>query len=211
MTARRSARHSATGLESSYYMLLPAHFVLNKLLPSGASVRIFPFAGGSTNVAAAADVGRHIELPGESALALEHAAAVKPCKPRMLGTAFEDFAAQPRHEAQWDALLTAFFLDACPHVVNAVILAHRLLRDGGLWINNGPLMYHGQSPTSSDAPRLTADELLLLLQRSGFELLEHSLQVCEYSQDPLSMCRSHYRCLFFVAQKQAAHEPQQAQ
>jgi len=85
--------------------------------------------------------------------------------------------------------------------VKACALVHTVLRDGGLWINFGPLLYHGKSTSALEAPQLAADELVLLVQRSGFEMLSEGDKECQYGQDPLSMCRSEYRALFFVARK----------
>ena len=88
--------------------------------------------------------------------------------------------------------------DRLESILNAQIRA--VLRPGGLWLNHGPLLYHCDRGASI-APRLCADELLLLVERSGFELVETADHACSYSQDPHSMCVSRYTCLFFCARK----------
>ena len=75
-----------------------------------------------------------------------------------------------------------------------------VLRPGGVWINQGPLLYHGKR----GGPQLTSDELMLLLERRGFEVLEQAFRPCVYSQDDTSMCRSEYNCLYYVVRKRAA-------
>ena len=75
-----------------------------------------------------------------------------------------------------------------------------MLRPGGLWVNLGPLLYHWNR-SATEVPRLSADELLLLVGRCGFDVVHEGSQLCAYSQDPLSMCRSEYATLFFVARK----------
>jgi hypothetical protein len=75
-----------------------------------------------------------------------------------------------------------------------------VLRPGGVWINQGPLLYHGKR----GGPLLTSDELMLLLERRGFEVLEQAFRPCVYSQDDTSMCRSEYSCLYYVVRKRAA-------
>lgn len=76
-----------------------------------------------------------------------------------------------------------------------------MLRPGGLWLNHGPLLYHSDGSAGAVPPRLCADELLLLVERSGFELVETADRACSYSQDPRSMCVSRYNCLFFCVRR----------
>ena len=42
----------------------------------------------------------------------------------------------------WDAVVTCFFLDTAPIVLEYIEAIHRLLRPGGVWVNFGPLLYH---------------------------------------------------------------------
>ena len=70
-----------------------------------------------------------------------------------------------------------------------------VLRAGGVWINLGPLLYHG----ARDGPRLTAEEVLAFVQRCGFNMMDTSFLETSYGQDERSMCRTEYLSLFFVA------------
>ena len=106
-------------------------------------------------------------------------------------------SAEARHASAWDAVLTAFFIDACADVTQACEQVRAVLRKDGVWINHGPLLYHGPR----GGPKLTADEVLLLLERSGFRLEERGFRPCVYGQDESSMCRTEFNCLFFVARK----------
>ena len=74
-----------------------------------------------------------------------------------------------------------------------------VLRPGGVWINQGPLLYHG----GRGGPQLTSDELMLLLERRGFDVEEQASRFCVYCQDDSSMCRSEYSCLYYVVRKRA--------
>ena len=221
--------YHALGVEPSFFMLLPAHYVLHSLVPAGRSATIHPMVHELTNCRRAADSCRAVELPG---------AGPSPAPPppvRLVSSAFEVLAAEPRHASAWDAVLTAFVVDACPDVTEACEQArpcsrrvlgpparslipgsspraaplthgdidalhaqvHQTLRTGGVWINQGPLLYHGQR----GGPKLTADELLLLLERRNFKVEEHQFRPCVYCQDESSMRRTEYDCLFFVARK----------
>ena len=149
----------------------------------------------TANVAAASNLCRGVEVPGAPA---HHTRPTG--RMGMAATEFDAFCEDDAQRGAWDAVLTCFYVDACPDVTLACEHIHAVLRPGGLWINQGPLLYHWNR-AAAEVPRLSADELLLLIGRLGFELLEHSHRVCSYSQDPLSMCRSEYHCLFFVAMK----------
>ena len=43
---------------------------------------------------------------------------------------------------QWDAVLTCFFIDTAQNIVSYIETIARLLREGGVWINLGPLLFH---------------------------------------------------------------------
>ena len=118
----------------------------------------------------------------------------------MAAVEFDAFCDDEAQVAAWDAVLTCFFVDACPDITRVCQHIHRVLRPGGVWTNQGPLLYHWNR-TAAEVPRLSADELLLLLDRIGFEILEQDTRVCSYSQDEVSMCRSQYYCLYFVARR----------
>lgn len=191
-----SARgYYALGVESSFFMLLPAHYVLRTLLVERRSVAIHPFAHDVANRRNARDLSRTVSLPDASLLSAESL----PTPPPMVAAEFGSVASEPRHAGRWDALLSCFFVDAYPDVTQAVAHVRSVLRPGGVWVNHGPLLYHGARDGAG--PRLSADELLLLLQRCGFELVESDFRRCAYCSDELSMCRTEYECLWFVARK----------
>ena len=75
-----------------------------------------------------------------------------------------------------------------------------VLRPKGVWINQGPLLYHGKR----GGVQLTSNELMLLLERRGFEVLVQAFRRCVYSLDDTSMCRSEFMCLYYVGRIRAA-------
>jgi len=76
-------------------------------------------------------------------------------------------------------VVTSFFLDAAPCVVDAMARVGRLLRPGGLWVNVGPLKYSAcaqqQGGAAAEAAALTWEEVLALLRPCGFALLHAEL------------------------------------
>ena len=152
-----------------------------------------------------------------------------------LSMASGDFCAlykQREYEQHFDAVVTCFFIDTAPNLINYVETVKYCLRDGGLWINLGPLLWHFESsPTPAEREKerssrsetsrpsqqssndgigepgsfeLSNDEVLALLQRSGFEIHEQSEAPAGptgYVQDPQSMLQNLYRPSFWVAKK----------
>lgn len=55
----------------------------------------------------------------------------------MAAQEFDSFCEDEEQVAAWDAVLTCFYIDSCPNIILACKNIHRVLRDGGLWINQG--------------------------------------------------------------------------
>ena len=104
-------------------------------------------------------------------------------------------------------MVTTFFADACSSVLEMVECVRNVLKpDGGVWINLGPLLYHGSSPAGS--AKLCADELISLIEAMGFEILEKSERTTTYCDDPQAMSRNEYTSLFFVARRIKPEHPE---
>eukprot|EP00752_Nemacystus_decipiens_P004092 g3745.t1 len=69
------------------------------------------------------------------------------------------------YDSFFDAVVTSFFVDTAPNVVQYVATIRRALKPGGVWINCGPLHWHNHS-----ALALSLDEMLVLVAGSGFRL-----------------------------------------
>jgi carnosine N-methyltransferase len=197
------AGYSPCGVECSYFMLVPARWALERLVArdlaaSTTPTVIYPHAGAVGNVSAAAHLRRETTL---GAPATQRAPASLSL--RLTAGDFEAVCRAPAHREAFDAVASCFFIDATRSVLEIVEVVRAVLKPGGWWVNVGPLLYtHAASVGGSAAtPRLCADELVLLLGRSGFDVLEHRAQTCAYCRDAASMCRTEYEGLFFVARR----------
>lgn len=53
----------------------------------------------------------------------------------------------------WDCIVTCFFIDAAPNVIEYIAAFEKMLKPGGYWINLGPLLYHWQNSGGDDDER----------------------------------------------------------
>ncbi len=96
------------------------------------------------------------------------------------------------------AILTPWFIDIIPQDLQT--FAKRVnchLKDGGEWVNFGPLGYGNSLQPHS----YTADEIFDILKSAGFEILKHSIERIPYLASPHSSQHRNEKVLLFSAKK----------
>lgn len=117
----------------------------------------------------------------------------------------------------FNTIITVYFIDTTPNLIQYVESISNCLAENGIWINIGPLLWHFEDRTLDntkpddlggiDAPgsfELTDQEVLELVTQMGFTILAHEIlpaSVGGYIQDLASMMSSAYRCSHWVARK----------
>ena len=108
----------------------------------------------------------------------------------------------------YDAIITCFFVDTAPVVVDYVQVIHQALRPGGVWINFGPLLYHWTSDSEGNGDarydqsiELSWEELKHVISTFGFAFQRESFVPCSYTHCALSLMNTQYTALFFTATK----------
>lgn len=162
-------RHAATHtvvVDIDPYLLVPAERVVR-----GERVRL---TEASLKVLEAGDVSRAWTLSAPTG-ALEA---------DVFSFALADGLHPPFADASFDTVVTPWFIDQVPRDLPALLgeLA-RVLRPGGLWLNQGPLIYPEQVPFER---RYSADELTELAASAGFEPLGSSRASLPYLVSPLT-------------------------
>ncbi|MFQ6658659.1 hypothetical protein Gotur_027814 [Gossypium turneri] len=76
----------------------------------------------------------------------------------------------------WDAVVTCFFIDTAHNIIEYIEIISRILKEGGVWINFGPLLYHfadmyGQEDDMSI--ELSLEDVKKIAFHYGFELENH--------------------------------------
>jgi carnosine N-methyltransferase len=100
---------------------------------------------------------------------------------------------------KFDVIVTSFFLDACDtSIAQLTRIFSVLLNPNGLWINFGSLCYDDSTSSIYEA---SAEEVLLVVSRAGFDLVEHGFKKTTYCANRHSLMSSELDAMFFVARK----------
>ena len=97
---------------------------------------------------------------------------------------FADGVTPPFREQSFDTVVTPWFIDQVPSDLPAFLATlQRLLRPGGRWLNQGPLIYPEHTPFER---RYSREELFELAARAGFVVGASSVSARPYLVSPLS-------------------------
>ena len=213
--------------EYSVYMLLATNYMLNcPLEPLGLCIR--PWLHVSSNVVSNADVLESCAIPDQSSSDIledgpwahlpededekegKGAREGRMFLPRFSFAAgdFCSIYGGAEMQGQWDAVVTCFFIDTAPNVLEYIDVIHSMLRPGGVWINVGPLLYHWASDVEGTGDErfegsleLSYDDLKEAILSYGFEYKSESRIRAQYAAHPRSMSESAFNCVFFSVVK----------
>ena len=219
--------YTVEGNELSYHQLITSSWVLNHT-ERAEQFDLYPFVLDFSNVIEREHQLKAVKIPdihpGADLVKSIHATNSRPSD-RMSMTA-ADFVAlysDQRHHHMFDVVATVYFIDTSPNLFRYIEAVHNCLKDGGLWINLGPLLWHfgereasrlnqGGSEEGMKRDRgveepgsveLTDKEVLMLVQSSGFVIETHEIRNdgCGYIQNPESMLQNMYRTSHWIARK----------
>ncbi|HEY6080166.1 MAG TPA: hypothetical protein VIW29_15235 [Polyangiaceae bacterium] len=168
-------------LDLDPFVLLVAH---SALFGSGAALIETPIdPAGPNDAALPRELRRDGNQPKNFAL--------------LLADAFEP----PFEAATFDTVVTPWFIDVAAEDFRDVLgLVSYLLRPGGRWLNDGPLLYE----TSSFDLRFSRQEVLELLELAGFRVDAHTASEMTYLRSPASAHARTESVLTFSAGKLAS-------
>ena len=206
-----AAGYDVVANELSLQMLLVAGFVANcTSVEDGAVYEVHPFIHQRGNHKSGADQLRAVAFPDIS----PHLLLGDTPFPTVAGEFLEHFGADCANAAKehgaWDAVVTCFFIDTAPCVLEYIDAIHRLLAPGAAWLNFGPLLFHWAHPDpdedASDERFARSLELPWCTVRAaivakGFEIVKEEWRSTAYTENAKSMMQTNYECIFFVAIK----------
>lgn len=191
--------YATQGNEFSYFMLIPAHFVLN-CTHRVHQHTLFPYIHSSSNWRSASDMLHSVTIPDVLPASLDPHVDFS-----MAAGEFVEVYAKAEERGSWDVVATCYFIDTAKNVLRYLEVINHVLPVGGWWVNVGPLLWHFEQDRIPSV-ELTLDELLSLLAHCGFELEEQrTLSPQTYTGVPHSMLTHHYVPEFWVCRKVRHH------
>ncbi|CAN6571351.1 unnamed protein product [Malus baccata var. baccata] len=194
------------GNEFSYYMMICSNFILNHCQTAGEWT-IYPWIHSNCNSLSDSDQLRPVPVPD-----IHPASAGITEGFSMCGGDFVEVYNDPSQVGVWDAVVTCFFIDTAHNIIEYIEIISRILKDGGVWINLGPLLYHfadvyGQDEISIE---LSLEDVKRVALHYGFHFEKESTVETTYTTNPRSMMQNRYYAAFWTMRKRSAtmeHQP----
>ncbi|KAG6006744.1 hypothetical protein E4U21_006729 [Claviceps maximensis] len=183
--------------EWSMYMNAAYRFLESQTTASSQSV--YPFVDDWSHHATNENMLRSLQFPDV------------PIDKRKVLMVEGDFTTEFRaYTGHYDVLLTYFFIDTARNLMSYLDTIVDVLKQGGLWINLGPLLY-GTSPLV----QLSLEDILTVTETMGFQFLETHEQCgmptfekptvrsmeASYTFDCRALTKNAYNAQFWVARK----------
>jgi carnosine N-methyltransferase len=184
-----SEGYSVEGNEFSAFMLMAGNYIMNEI-QRAEQWQICPWLDSTCNVINTSDPYTPVFIPDRTAADIitsgkfHHSGADNDTTqpyPRF-SMAAGDFVEiygpnAPSAKESFDAILTCFFIDTAPVVVDYVEAIFHVLKPGGVWINLGPLLYHWATDSDNNGDsrydqsvELSWEEVRHVIEHCGFRL-----------------------------------------
>ena len=75
----------------------------------------------------------------------------------------------PEYVSSYDCVVACFFIDCAHNIIQFVQTINRILKQGGTWLNLGPLLYHFSDMKGEDSIEPDYHNLKAIIQDLGFE------------------------------------------
>ncbi|KAM5580228.1 hypothetical protein ABKV19_009794 [Rosa sericea] len=189
------------GNEFSYYMMICSSFILNACQTAGEWT-IYPWIHSNCNSLSDDDQLRPVSIPD-----IHPASAGITEGFSMCGGDFVEVYNDPSQVGAWDAVVTCFFIDTAHNIVEYIEIISRILKEGGVWINMGPLLYHfadvyGQGDDMSI--ELSLEDVKRVALHYGFHIEKEKTIETTYTTNPRSMMQNRYYAAFWTMRKRSA-------
>ncbi|KAB1220789.1 hypothetical protein CJ030_MR3G027888 [Morella rubra] len=186
------------GNEFSYYMMICSSFILNHTQTAGEWT-IYPWIHSNCNSLSDCDQLRPVSVPDTHPASAGITEGFSMC-----GGDFVEVYSDPSQEGVWDVVVTCFFIDTAHNIVEYIEIISRILKDGGVWINLGPLLYHfadiyGQEDEMSI--ELSMEDVKRVALNFGFQFEKEKTIETTYTTNPRSMMQNRYYAAFWTARK----------
>ncbi|KNE64004.1 hypothetical protein AMAG_09064 [Allomyces macrogynus ATCC 38327] len=189
---------ASEGNEFSFHMLLVSNYLLNGITRPEQHT-LYPYVHTFSNsLNFTTDQVRPVAVPDVLPSSLPDGSDMS-----MAAGDFVEVYSSPTYTDAFDSVLTCFFLDTAHNIVEYLEILHRIVRSGGVWINNGPLLFHWEDAADPRELSIEVDwtGLRKLIEVVGFEIEREEWIETTYAANRQSMLQYVYRCVFFVARR----------
>ena len=225
------AGYNAEGNEISYHQLLASNWILNHTREN-QRYHLFPFVSQFTNVLSRRNQFQQVIIPDlhpGKTFAAKAEAGLPSGQMDMTAADFVVLYGDAGQRETFDAVVTVFFIDTAPNFIRYIRTIYNCLKDNGVWINVGPLLWHfdDRAPDANDKGadsknlkavndngddkgvgepgsfELSNEEVLLLIERKGFKVEHQEILPggMGYVQDRYSMIQNLYQVSHWIARK----------
>lgn len=169
--------YGAQGNEFSYFMLLASNFILN-VVDTVEKYEIHPFIHNWCNLFSDEDAFAAYKIPdicpgdkiqAGSDFSMVAGEFVEVYRDQKGNSNFMLLFEQCKIEA-WDSIITCFFIDTANNIIKYIETIYHILRDDGVWINFGPLLYHYAEMEDQKSIELSWEEVRHIIIKVGFEI-----------------------------------------
>lgn len=197
--ARRG--YSAQGNEFSYHMLEGSKWVLNETWATNTHT-IYPFVLSLAHRSGARDHMRGVQIPDVCPSEVLCPGGVMPVGMEFSMCAGEFVDVYQDQQAEWEAVLTCFFVDTAKNIFLYIRTIANMIRPGGLWSNLGPLLYHYAEQPDAISIELSWEEVKPAIAKY-FDFKEESVHEAKYTTNERGLFYTRYRCIYFAAMRNA--------
>ena len=150
-----TAGYTAEGNEISYHQVLASTYILN-YTKAAEKHRLYPFVSIFNNHLSRADQLQVVEVPD-----IHHSEVHSSDRMSLTVGDFCSLYTQPKYKDSFDAILTCFFIDTASNIIRYIETVKHCLKPGGIWCNNGPLLWHSEvKPPSAAGETEPLDEIV---------------------------------------------------
>ena len=188
----------AHGNEYCFFMLLFCSYLFNNNIKKNEII-IQPFIHILSNLFNFETAFRKIAIPDEDI-------KTELVKSETGGLTMEggDFCTIYKNKNNFfDSVVTCFFIDTANNIIEYIETIYNTLKEGGIWINIGPLLYHHTNDPNAVSIELGWNDIKEIIIGFSFEITKEKIIETTYASDKDSMMKKVYRCVFFTAVKKS--------
>ncbi|XP_021303566.1 carnosine N-methyltransferase isoform X2 [Sorghum bicolor] len=189
------------GNEFSYYMLICSNFILNHTQEANEWT-IYPWIHSNCNSLSDNDQLRPVSFPDIHPSSAGITEGFSMC-----AGDFVEVYSEESQESAWDAVVTCFFLDTAHNIVEYIEIISKVLKDGGVWINLGPLLYHfadSYGPDDDMSIELSLEDVKKVAYHYGFTMEVEKMIETTYTSNMKAMMQNRYHAAFWTMRKDAS-------